>query len=62
MTQEQKPGEDGEVRKAVPRQDSEESSNKEPTPEASSKRKHPLLLFKRLDGRDTLKYEDVADK
>ena len=38
----------------------EDEPNKDTAVEA--KRKSPLFRMSRLDGRDTLKYEDTADK
>lgn len=62
MTQDKKPREDADIREPAPRRDSKEGSTQDPAPEATGKKKRPLLSFKRLDGRDPLKYEDVADK
>jgi hypothetical protein len=62
MTQEQKPREHAETRASESKGNNAEGAARPAAPEAASKKKRPLLSFKRLDGRDPLKYEDVADK
>ncbi|HJO26249.1 MAG: hypothetical protein CMK00_05685 [Planctomycetes bacterium] len=62
MTQDQKPREDAEARTSAAQQSNADGAPKQAAPEATGKKKRPLLSFKRLAGRDPLKYEDVADK